>query len=145
MAGAGLFWEKSTAGWLVMADLFWEKSTVGWWLISQTDRAMDQLMWDPLMHGLIQNRQRWVGARSSFNFDSVCSSHALEKRKVLSSNFFQPEPSNNIYKVVCTHAYFTYLICVKDARITFFFDRRSTSILQFHWEKYSTNTLKTGK
>jgi hypothetical protein len=39
MAGAGLFWEKSTAGWLLMADLFWEKSTAGWWLISQANRV----------------------------------------------------------------------------------------------------------
>jgi hypothetical protein len=39
MAGAGLFWEKSTAGWLLVADLFWEKSTIGWWLISQANRA----------------------------------------------------------------------------------------------------------
>jgi hypothetical protein len=39
VAGAGLFWEKSTAGWLLMAGLFWEKSTVSWWLISQTNRA----------------------------------------------------------------------------------------------------------
>jgi hypothetical protein len=29
MAGAGLFWEKSTAGWLLVAGLFWEKSTAG--------------------------------------------------------------------------------------------------------------------
>jgi hypothetical protein len=34
MAGAGLFWEKSIAGWLLVADLFWEKSTASWWLIS---------------------------------------------------------------------------------------------------------------
>jgi hypothetical protein len=39
MAGAGLFWEKSTAGWLLVADLLWEKSTAGWWLISQANRA----------------------------------------------------------------------------------------------------------
>jgi hypothetical protein len=41
MAGAGLFWEKSTAGWLLVADLFWEKSTVGWWLISQANRLFE--------------------------------------------------------------------------------------------------------
>jgi hypothetical protein len=40
MAGAGLFWEKSTAGWLLVAGLFWEKSTVGWWLIRQANKAM---------------------------------------------------------------------------------------------------------
>jgi hypothetical protein len=40
MAGADLFWGKSTAGWLLVADLFWEKSNVGWWLISQTNRAL---------------------------------------------------------------------------------------------------------
>jgi hypothetical protein len=39
MAGAGLFWEKSTAGRLLVVGLFWEKSTVGWWLISQANRA----------------------------------------------------------------------------------------------------------
>jgi hypothetical protein len=39
MAGAGLFWEKSTAGWLLVAGLVWEKSTAGWWLISQANRA----------------------------------------------------------------------------------------------------------
>jgi hypothetical protein len=39
MAGAGLFWEKSTVGWLLMTGLLWEKSTAGWWLISQTNRA----------------------------------------------------------------------------------------------------------
>jgi hypothetical protein len=33
-----LFWEKSTAGWLLVAGLFWEKSTAGWWLISRTNR-----------------------------------------------------------------------------------------------------------
>jgi hypothetical protein len=35
MAGVGLFWKKSTADWLLVADLFWEKSIAGWWLISQ--------------------------------------------------------------------------------------------------------------
>jgi hypothetical protein len=40
MAGADLFWDKSTAGWLLMAGLFWEKSTAGWWLISQMNRAL---------------------------------------------------------------------------------------------------------
>jgi hypothetical protein len=34
MAGAGLFWQKSTAGLLLMADLFWEKSTTGWVLVA---------------------------------------------------------------------------------------------------------------
>jgi hypothetical protein len=29
MAGAGLFWEKSSVGWLLMAGLLWEKSTAG--------------------------------------------------------------------------------------------------------------------
>jgi hypothetical protein len=27
-----------------MADLFWEKSTAGWWLISQTNRANEDLL-----------------------------------------------------------------------------------------------------
>jgi hypothetical protein len=40
MAGADLFWEKSTVGWLLVAGLFWEKSTAGWWLISQTNRVL---------------------------------------------------------------------------------------------------------
>jgi hypothetical protein len=31
----GLFWEKSTAGWLLVVNSFWEKSTAGWWLISR--------------------------------------------------------------------------------------------------------------
>jgi hypothetical protein len=35
MAGADFFWEKSTAGWLLVAGSFGEKSTAGWWLISQ--------------------------------------------------------------------------------------------------------------
>jgi hypothetical protein len=39
IVGAVLFWEKSTVGWLLMANFFWEKSTAGWWLISQTNRA----------------------------------------------------------------------------------------------------------
>jgi hypothetical protein len=37
IVGAGLFWEKSTVDWLLMADLFWEKSTTRWWLRSQTN------------------------------------------------------------------------------------------------------------
>jgi hypothetical protein len=40
MAGAGLFWEKSTAGWLMVVGLFWEKSTAGCWLISQANRLI---------------------------------------------------------------------------------------------------------
>jgi hypothetical protein len=32
-----LFWEKSTAGWLLVANLFWGESTVGCWLISQVN------------------------------------------------------------------------------------------------------------
>jgi hypothetical protein len=40
VAGADLFWEKSTSGWLLVAGLFWEKSTVSWWLISQTNTAL---------------------------------------------------------------------------------------------------------
>jgi hypothetical protein len=39
MAGAGLFWEKSTAGWLLVAGLLWEKSTADWWLIIQANGA----------------------------------------------------------------------------------------------------------
>jgi hypothetical protein len=39
MAGADLFWEKSTVGWLMLTGLFWEKSTAGWWLISQANKA----------------------------------------------------------------------------------------------------------
>jgi hypothetical protein len=38
-AGAGLFWEESTAGWLLVVGLFWDKITAGWWLISQANRA----------------------------------------------------------------------------------------------------------
>jgi hypothetical protein len=40
VAGADLFREKSTAGWLLVAGLFREKSTVGWWLISQANRTV---------------------------------------------------------------------------------------------------------
>jgi hypothetical protein len=40
MAGAGSFWEESTAGWLLMAGLLWEKSTADWWLISQANRVL---------------------------------------------------------------------------------------------------------
>jgi hypothetical protein len=40
MAGAGLLWEKSTAGWLLVAGSLWEKSTAGWWLISQANRTV---------------------------------------------------------------------------------------------------------
>jgi hypothetical protein len=39
VAGAGLFWEESTAGWLLVAGLFWDKSTAGWWLRSQENGA----------------------------------------------------------------------------------------------------------
>jgi hypothetical protein len=35
-----LFWEKSTAGWLLVADLLWEKSIAVWWLISQANRTI---------------------------------------------------------------------------------------------------------
>jgi hypothetical protein len=42
MAGAGSFWEKSTAGWLLVAGLLWEKSTAGWWLISQANRGQEE-------------------------------------------------------------------------------------------------------
>jgi hypothetical protein len=41
MVGTGLFWDKSTAGWLLMAGLLWEKSTSGWWLISQANRVIE--------------------------------------------------------------------------------------------------------
>jgi hypothetical protein len=40
MAGADLFWEKSTTSWLLVAGLFWEKSTAGWWLISRTNSLL---------------------------------------------------------------------------------------------------------
>jgi hypothetical protein len=40
MAGADLFWEKSTAGLLLVASFIWEKSTTGWWLISQANRPV---------------------------------------------------------------------------------------------------------
>jgi hypothetical protein len=42
MAGADLFWDKGTVGWLLVADLFWEKSTAGWWLISQTNMLLSR-------------------------------------------------------------------------------------------------------
>jgi hypothetical protein len=34
-----LFWEKSTAGWLLVVGLLWEKSNAGWWLVSQANGA----------------------------------------------------------------------------------------------------------
>jgi hypothetical protein len=33
MAGADLFRDKSTVGWLLVAGLFREKSTADWWLV----------------------------------------------------------------------------------------------------------------
>jgi hypothetical protein len=56
MADAGLFWEKSTVGWLLMADFFWEKSTAGWWLISQTNRARLQRHADAYPECMIRGR-----------------------------------------------------------------------------------------
>jgi hypothetical protein len=38
MAGAGLFWEKSTDGWLLVCC---ERSTAGWWMISQANRLIN--------------------------------------------------------------------------------------------------------
>jgi hypothetical protein len=49
MAGAGLFWENSTAGWLLVAGLFWEKSTAGWWLISRANRLNICWRQDPFL------------------------------------------------------------------------------------------------
>jgi hypothetical protein len=43
MADANLFWEKSIAGWFLMAGLFREKSTVGWCLISEANRGYLQM------------------------------------------------------------------------------------------------------
>jgi hypothetical protein len=40
MIDADLFWEKSTAGWLLVAGFLWEKSTAGWWLIRQANRGI---------------------------------------------------------------------------------------------------------
>jgi hypothetical protein len=40
MAGADLFREKSTVGWLPVAGLFREKNTAGWWLISQANKTL---------------------------------------------------------------------------------------------------------
>jgi hypothetical protein len=34
---AGLFREKSIAGWLLMTGLFRDKNTAGWWLINQAN------------------------------------------------------------------------------------------------------------
>jgi hypothetical protein len=64
MAGAGLFWEKSTAGWLLVADLFWEKSTAGWWLISQANR-LEVAPPQELVTNLQLGDAMWGGARSS--------------------------------------------------------------------------------
>jgi hypothetical protein len=62
MTSAGLFWEKSTAGWLLVAGLLWEKSTAGWWLISQTNRVLDCLQQHlyALLHLQIAERKATV-------------------------------------------------------------------------------------
>jgi hypothetical protein len=39
MAGAGLFWEKSTVVWFLMADLFWEKKY--YWLVADKPNELD--------------------------------------------------------------------------------------------------------
>jgi hypothetical protein len=56
MAGAGLFWEKSTVDWLLMSGLLWEKSTAGWWLISQTNRAWVLITHTGLLSGKWSSR-----------------------------------------------------------------------------------------
>jgi hypothetical protein len=64
MAGAGLFWDKSTAGWLLVAGLFWEKSTVGWWLISQANRAI--IFWSSFPQQVLIQANRAIIFWSSF-------------------------------------------------------------------------------
>jgi hypothetical protein len=72
MAGAGLFWEKSTAGWLLVAGLFWSKSTVGWWLISQANR----LLVFPLYIGRVM-KQHIVVQHLLRRFPSACVEQLL--------------------------------------------------------------------
>jgi hypothetical protein len=45
-----MFWEKSTADWLLAAGLLWEKSTAGWWVISQANRLMRTQVVRPFLH-----------------------------------------------------------------------------------------------
>jgi hypothetical protein len=41
LAGAGLFWEKSTAGWLLVTDLLWEKN----WLVTDKPSEQAKVVW----------------------------------------------------------------------------------------------------
>jgi hypothetical protein len=58
VAGAGLFWEKSTACWLLVVGLFREKSTASRWLISQANRALASY----LKHWLIYFKAFYLGS-----------------------------------------------------------------------------------
>jgi hypothetical protein len=61
MAGADLFWEKSTADWLLVAGLFWEKSTAG----SLVDKPSEQAVRAqriPSTRGREQTRNRGSGS-----------------------------------------------------------------------------------
>jgi hypothetical protein len=71
MAGAGFFWEKSTAGWLLVAGSFWEKSTAGWWLISRANRRKLKMgperWWDTTMGGEV-----WQGSWAAAHRHPSC-------------------------------------------------------------------------
>jgi hypothetical protein len=66
MAGAGLFWEKSTASWLLVAGLLWEKSTAGWWLIRQANRAQVAAAFDSAVDPC-----RWKSWYIEFRLDRI--------------------------------------------------------------------------
>jgi hypothetical protein len=79
MAGAGLFWEKSTASWLLVVDLLWEKSIAGWWLISQANRALMFVFSAPFP--ICRGGEFWAESRrnagsiwryTSSDVDSIC-------------------------------------------------------------------------
>jgi hypothetical protein len=66
LAGAGLFGEKSTVGWLLVSGLFWEKSIADWWLIRQVNRTVAAaathrapLTWRWTLPGRRHDRGRW--------------------------------------------------------------------------------------
>jgi hypothetical protein len=57
MSGAGLFWEKSTTGWLPVTGLLWEESTADWRLISK-GRADSSLRCDRHGRRCVADKQR---------------------------------------------------------------------------------------
>jgi hypothetical protein len=93
MAGADLFWDKSTAGWLLVAGLLWEKSTAGWWLISQANRAVvgSVIAAAPLIWSSLQIPCRGNG--SCRTCIRVLESHAVHSEIRIT---FAPLPSSSM-------------------------------------------------